>query len=198
MVSLSVLAAVQAVYAPEGTNKVGLAFGVVALYGVVIFYCLGVEACGSIFYSEIFPTHIRAKGVCFTTFINSLSNLVILMAAPTALQNIGWKFILVSGTSFRSYQVNTNSWCRQVFVAILAVGCVAFWVCIPETKSVPLEELAAIFGDADEVKVFSADIHMNSNKEIAFDDHHHSKAEATNISKEPAVSEHEESLSTKV
>jgi len=176
MISLSVLTAVQAVYAPSGTNKVGLGFGVVALYLVVIFYCLGVEACGSIFFSEIYPTHIRSKGVCFTAFVNSLSNLVYLVAAPTALQNIGWKFIIM-------------------FICILAVGCVMFWVFIPETKSVPLEELAVIFGDADEVKVFSADIHIDSNKEVIFNDHQHSQAVAE---KEAVISEHEGSTSTSV
>ena len=32
---------------------------------------------------------------------------------------------------------------------------------IPETKGVPLEELAAIFGDDDEVVVYMKDIHMD-------------------------------------
>lgn len=96
IVSLSILTAMQAVYAPSGTNKVGLGWAVAALYMIVIFYCLGVESCGAPFFSELFPTHIRAKGVCFTMFINSLANLLYLEAAPTALQNIGWKFLLVS------------------------------------------------------------------------------------------------------
>lgn len=93
---LSLLAAMLAIYAPDGTNKVGLGWAVAATYAVVICYCLGVESCGAPFYTEIFPTHIRAKGVCWTLFINSLVNIVYLEAAPTALQNIGWKFLLVS------------------------------------------------------------------------------------------------------
>ncbi len=110
LIALCILTAVQAVYAPDGTNKVGLGWGVAALYCVVIFYCLGVEACGSIFYSEIFPTHIRSKGVCFTAFVNSLSNLVYLMAAPTALQNIGWRFMLVS---LESIYVEATTHCHN-------------------------------------------------------------------------------------
>lgn len=96
LVSLCVLTAMLAVYAPSGTNKVGLGWAVAALYMIVIFYCVGVEACGSPFYTEIFPTHIRAKGVCFCVFVNSLVNLLYLEVAPTALANIGWKFLLVS------------------------------------------------------------------------------------------------------
>lgn len=96
ILSLAILTAMQAVYAPSGTNKAGLGWAVAALYLIVIFYCLGVEACGAPFYTEIFPSHIRAKGVCFCVFINSLANLLYLELAPTALQNIGWRFLLVS------------------------------------------------------------------------------------------------------
>ena len=96
VVSLSILTAMQALYAPDGTNKVGLGWAVAGLYGVVIFYCLGVEACGNPFYCEVFPTHLRAKGVSFTLFVNSAANLLYLEVAPTALHNIGWKFLLAS------------------------------------------------------------------------------------------------------
>ena len=100
VVSLALLTAMQALYAPSGTNRVGLGWAVVALYMIVIFYCLGVEACGNPFYTELFPTHIRAKGVCFTIFVNSAANLLYLEVAPTALQNIGWRFLLVSFIRF--------------------------------------------------------------------------------------------------
>lgn len=95
-IALIILTSMEAVYAPSGANKVGLGWAVAALYLVVIFYCLGVEACGAPFYCEIFPTHIRAKGVCFMVFVNSAANLLYLEVAPTALQSIGWKFLLVS------------------------------------------------------------------------------------------------------
>ena len=49
----------------------------------------------------------------------------------------------------------------QVFIIISGLG--AFWAYffLPETRGVPLEEIAAIFGDADEVMVFSEDIHID-------------------------------------
>ena len=34
---------------------------------------------------------------------------------------------------------------------------------IPETKGVPLEEIAALFGDQEEVVIFSANIHVDHN-----------------------------------
>jgi len=35
------------------------------------------------------------------------------------------------------------------------------WFCIPETKGLPLEEMAEIFGDKDEVIVYLRDIHVD-------------------------------------
>lgn len=34
---------------------------------------------------------------------------------------------------------------------------------IPETKGLPLEEIAAIFGDTEEVMVYARDIHVDHN-----------------------------------
>jgi hypothetical protein len=34
-------------------------------------------------------------------------------------------------------------------------------MCVPETKGVPLEEMAALFGDKDEVVIFSGDISLS-------------------------------------
>jgi hypothetical protein len=43
---------------------------------------------------------------------------------------------------------------------------------IPETKGVPLEEIAALFGDQDEVKIFSEDIHVDyTTHELVVDTH---------------------------
>lgn len=52
----------------------------------------------------------------------------------------------------------------------MAIGSGLYWYWIPETKGVPLEELAAIFGDTDEVKVYSNDLFIGSNNEVIFED----------------------------
>jgi len=43
----------------------------------------------------------------------------------------------------------------------MAVGIVWAYFVLPETKGVPLEELAAIFGDDDEIVVYMKDIHVD-------------------------------------
>lgn len=43
----------------------------------------------------------------------------------------------------------------------MAVGGTWAYFVLPETKNVPLEELAAIFGDHDEVVVYMRDIHVD-------------------------------------
>jgi hypothetical protein len=45
------------------------------------------------------------------------------------------------------------------------VGVVWVWIFIPETKGIPLEEVAALFGDQDEVMVLSQDIQVDPNSE---------------------------------
>ena len=55
--------------------------------------------------------------------------------------------ILISGT--------------QVFIIISGLGAIWAWFILPETKGVPLEEIAALFGDQDEVMIYSEDIHID-------------------------------------
>lgn len=43
----------------------------------------------------------------------------------------------------------------------MAVGLVWGYLAIPETKGVTLEEMAAIFGDDDDIVVYMKDIHVD-------------------------------------
>lgn len=58
------------------------------------------------------------------------------------MRTIGWKFYLV-------------------FISVTAVAFV--WACftIRETKGLPLEEIAMLFGERDEVTVLSTNIHVD-------------------------------------
>jgi hypothetical protein len=121
---------------------------------------MGVDVAGVVFYSELFPNHIRAKGVCLSMATVALTDLVYLQATTTAFANIGWRFYLV-------------------FIIICGVGVVgAYFVScyaslltlhsanappqlLPETKGIPLEEMARIFGD--DVVVTLDDVHINHN-----------------------------------
>ncbi|KAL8286232.1 hypothetical protein RQP46_004720 [Phenoliferia psychrophenolica] len=64
------------------------------------------------------------------------------VSQPTAQANIGWKFYLV------------------FIIPTFFLGVLQFIV-LPETKNVPLEEVGGLFGDKDDVAIYSTDIHID-------------------------------------
>jgi hypothetical protein len=75
----------------------------------------------------------------------SLMNIIWLQSAPTAFENIGWKFYLA-------------------FIIPGTIGSVIMWFFFPNTLGLPLEEVAAIFGDHDEVAGYMRDIQINDDE----------------------------------
>jgi hypothetical protein len=65
-------------------------------YLFLAIYSLGVDVAGVVFYGELFPNHLRAKGLALSIATIALTDLVYLQATATAFANIGWKFYLVS------------------------------------------------------------------------------------------------------
>ena len=114
-VSLILEAAMVATYAEAGTNKAGLRMGVAAAYLFLLLYSIGIDVCGVVFYSELFPNHIRAKGIALSIAIIALTDLVYLQVTATAFANIGWKFYLV-------------------FIIISGLGVFFVYFFLPETK----------------------------------------------------------------
>lgn len=95
-VSLILEAAMVATYAEtKSGNQAGLRMGVAAAYLFLALYSVGVDVAGVVFYSELFPNHVRAKGIALSIFVISLTDLVYLQATATAFANIGWKFYLI-------------------------------------------------------------------------------------------------------
>ncbi|KAK5096994.1 hypothetical protein LTR70_002203 [Exophiala xenobiotica] len=147
-------AAMVATYAETNSgNQAGLQMGVAAAYLFLAVYSVGVDVAGVVFYSELFPNHIRAKGIALSIAVIALTDLVYLQATATAFASIGWKFYLV-------------------FIIISGLGTIWVFFVVPETKGIPLEEMAAVFGDTENVAVFSADIHFDqSTHEMVVDEH---------------------------
>ena len=141
-VCLIIEAAMVAEYADEGTNKAGLAMGVAAFYIFLAVYSVGIDVAGVTFYSELFPNNMRAKGICLSMATIAITDLVYLQATSTAFANIGWKFYLV-------------------FIIISSLGAVWSWFVLPETKGIPLEEMAKLFGDDEHIAVYSNAIHLD-------------------------------------
>ena len=139
-VSLIIEAAMSATFAETGSANLGRA-GVAAAYLFLAFYSVGIDVAGVVFYSELFPNHVRTKGIALSIATISLTDLVYLQVAPTAFATIGWKYWLV-------------------FIIITFFGFFWTWRFIPETKGIPLEEMSSIFGDSEDVAVYARDIHF--------------------------------------
>lgn len=77
---------------------------------------------------ELFPTHLRVKDVCLGVAMISLMNIVWLQSAPTPFLKVGWKFYLA-------------------FIIPGTIGAIVMIICFPDTKGLPLEEVATLFGD---------------------------------------------------
>ncbi|KAG0647515.1 Quinate transporter [Hyphodiscus hymeniophilus] len=113
---------------PEQHNIAGLRASVAMLFLFFMFFNGGVDCTVYPYLSEIFPTHLRVKGMSLAVAGICLTDLLWLMLAPTAFASIGWKYYL----------------CFIIPAFVMAVCILLFF---PDTWGVPLEEIAAIFGE---------------------------------------------------
>lgn len=104
------------------SNKVGNGFGVFFIYLYVTFYGGCMDVSTYVYCSEIFPTRVRAQGVGFSVSGLFLTALVYTQSAPTAFNNIGWKYYLVF-----------------IFIPLACVFILIKYC--PETKGLTLEEV---------------------------------------------------------
>ncbi|RFU25166.1 hypothetical protein B7463_g11170, partial [Scytalidium lignicola] len=126
-ICVTIEAAMVAKYA-NGGSKAGNAIGVLFIYLFVTFYGGCVDVSMYVYCSEIFPTLIRAQGVGFSISGLFIAALLFTEVAPTAFNNIGWKYYLVF-----------------IFLPLFTVGFLIKF--FPETKGLTLEEVGAKFGD---------------------------------------------------
>ncbi|KAH7084273.1 MFS transporter [Paraphoma chrysanthemicola] len=142
MATLIVEAALIAEFVPSN-NGAALRAAVAMLYIFQIPYSICLDGTQFAYLGELFPTHLRAKGVSLGVATISFTNIIWLQAAPTAFLTIGWKFYLV-------------------FIIPGTIGAVIIWTWFPDTNGMPLEEVAALFGDQDEVAVYQAEIDIQN------------------------------------
>lgn len=69
-------------------------------------------------------------------------NIILLQSAPVAFITISWRFYLV-------------------LIIPGTIGTAIMMLYFPNTKGLPLEEIAAIFGDTDEVAIYQSEIDHN-------------------------------------
>jgi len=152
---LIVEAALVAEFVPSN-NTTALRAAVAMLFVYVVFYSLCLDGTQFSYLGEIFPTHLRAKGVCLGVSMISFMNIIWLQSAPTAFKNIGWKFYLC-------------------FIIPGFIGATVMWFYFPNTNGLPLEEVAVIFGDADEVAIYQRDLTIDATTHDILDLAHQEK-----------------------
>lgn len=137
LICLTVEAALVATYASTSdkiadANVHALQAAVAMFFVYIWIFEVCLDGAQVVYISEVCPTHLRAKGISLGMAGLCLMNIIWLQAAPTAFANIGWKFYLCFITP------------GTLFVCWLL-----YWY--PDTKGMPLEDIAGIFGDANEV-----------------------------------------------
>jgi MFS family permease len=79
----------------ESDNLAGKRAGVFFVYLFTLFWCTCIDATQYLYLSEIFPTHLRGKGVAVGMVAYYVASVIILVAGPVALNEISWKLLLV-------------------------------------------------------------------------------------------------------
>lgn len=143
--TLSILASIIANFA-NSANTAALKAGIAVLFLYQPFFAILIDGPQYVFLAEIFPTHLRAKGVCAATAIIGVWNIIWLQVAETAFETIGWKYFLV-------------------FIIPSFLGGFAMWFFWPDTRDMPLEEISALFGDDGEVAVNAHQLDFNDKSE---------------------------------
>jgi hypothetical protein len=137
----------------KSNNKAGLAAAAAFLFLFLFTFNLFLEGPSLYYTSEIFPTHLRSKGMTINVIGFCLTAILWLEIAPTAFDKIGWKYYLV-------------------FVSTSVFGAAIIFFVFPDTLGKPLEEVAAIFGDSDLVAIFQDDIQVDQKNTEIYESQH--------------------------
>ncbi|KAG0650555.1 High-affinity glucose transporter [Hyphodiscus hymeniophilus] len=136
MSTLIVLAALVANFGP-GTNNhntAALKACVAMIFIYAFFWSAVLSGTQFVYCGELFPSHLRAKGLSLGVAGINAANVLFLTAAPTAFATIGWKYYLL-------------------FIILSGISIVVIGFKWPDTNGVPLEEISRLFGDDDEVYI---------------------------------------------
>ncbi|KAF2031020.1 general substrate transporter [Setomelanomma holmii] len=76
-------------------NVAGLRAAVFFIFFYIFWWCFFLDATQYVYIAEIFPNHLRPQGVALGISAFYFGSEVTLVAAPIALNQIGWKFYLV-------------------------------------------------------------------------------------------------------
>ncbi|CAG8886208.1 unnamed protein product [Penicillium egyptiacum] len=115
---------------PPSTNNNGAHWGFIIMTWLYNFSFS--STCGPLSWiipAEVFDTRTRAKGVSIATMMSFAFNTMIGQVTPIAMTNIGYRYY-------------------YLFVICNFTNALFFWLLLPETKRVPLEEMNQMFTNA--------------------------------------------------
>ncbi|KAL4861258.1 general substrate transporter [Aspergillus spectabilis] len=110
------------------TNKPGLSAAAAMIFVFQTTFSLFLDGASYFYVAEIWPSHLRPHGFAIGMATLCSTNMIWLLAAPSAIAHIGWKYYLF-------------------FVCIPAIAAVVVFFCFPDTLHKSLEEIAGMFGD---------------------------------------------------
>ncbi|KAK5735644.1 hypothetical protein LTR17_007995 [Elasticomyces elasticus] len=135
-VSLILECVLQAVY--TGTsNTAGQKAAIFPIFLFICFWSSCFDATQYLYMAEIFPTAIRGQGTAVGMANQFAAQIIILVAGPIALNEIGWKFFLVMACP------------TAVYIPVI-------YFFFPETRNRSLEDINAEFGDKVAVHYYGA------------------------------------------
>ncbi|KAK1027838.1 hypothetical protein LTS16_021112 [Friedmanniomyces endolithicus] len=182
-ISLILECVLQALYTGS-TNAAGKSAAVAPIFLFICFWSSCFDATQYLYMSEIFPTGkprsnrcvlglqeanadpvmpaIRGQGTAVGMANQFAAQIIILVAGPIALNNIGWKFFLgqshqppISPSFFLSHVLDTD-----VRIAVMACPTALYipviYFFFPETQNRSLEDINAEFGDKVAVHYYGA------------------------------------------
>ncbi|OQD63258.1 hypothetical protein PENPOL_c010G04218 [Penicillium polonicum] len=115
---------------PPSSNNTGAHWGFIIMTWLYNFSFSA--TCGPLSWiipAEVFDTRTRAKGVSIATMTSFAFNTMIGQVTPIAMTNIGYRYYFL-------------------FVICNFTNALFFWLLLPETKRVPLEEMNQMFTNA--------------------------------------------------
>ncbi|KAL0256767.1 hypothetical protein SLS55_009164 [Diplodia seriata] len=146
---LGILTALSKFY-PDSHNPDGSRAGVALIFLYAFFYSYFFNTVNWVLVAEIFPLHLRARGNGFAVFTQAVTAIWLTYCASIAFDNISWKFYFV-------------------FIACNIFAATAYWLFLPETNQMTLEQVAAAFGD--EVAVDKKEVSKGSGGTVAHVEH---------------------------
>ncbi|KIW25612.1 uncharacterized protein PV07_08778 [Cladophialophora immunda] len=132
-------AIIKNIAATGSDNRAGLEAGVAMFFIYAWFYGSCLDGMLFVWIGEAFPTPLRSNGYLIAMVTHALANTAWLGAAPTAFATVGWQYYLP-------------------FIIISGLAMIIVFFFFPNTRHLALEEIGAIFGDADHVAVYQQDI----------------------------------------